>query len=390
MSVSAPGSDREAGAFLRHGGRLAAARGAFPDAPAPWLDLSTGINPRPYRARRADPAALRRLPDPEEVAALEAAAAAAFGVTPDRVVATPGTEAALRALPRVLGARSVAIVSPTYGGHAEAWRLAGARVSHGSWDEARHSAAEAVVLVNPNNPDGAQVQDPDAGDRWLIIDEAFVETAPELSSAPTRFPSPLAGEGGRRSLTDEGAAELAVPAAVGGFAVVHSPSSDPAHAGPPSPARGEGAPDGRRTVILRSFGKFYGLPGVRLGFVIAEPGLAARIGAQFGDWPVSAEAIAAGLAAYADEDWAERTRLRLARDAARLDALLSANGFEVLGGTSLFRLAAAPDAGRRFEALARRGVLTRPFPDQPTWLRFGLPKPKDWPRLKAALEGSRR
>ena len=332
--MSAPGSDREAGAFLRHGGRLAAARGAFPDAPAPWLDLSTGINPRPYRARRADPAALRRLPDPEEVAALEAAAAAAFGVSPDRVAATPGTEAALRALPRVLGARSAAIVSPTYGGHAEAWRLAGARVSHGSWDEARHSAAEAVVLVNPNNPDGAQVRNPDVGDRWLIVDEAFVETAPELSLAPTL--------------------------------------------------------SSRRTVILRSFGKFYGLPGVRLGFVIAEPGLAGRIGAQFGDWPVSAEAIAAGLAAYTDDAWRERTRLRLARDAARLDALLSANGFEVLGGTSLFRLAAAPDAGRRFEALARRGVLTRPFPDQPTWLRFGLPKPKDWPRLKAALEGSRR
>lgn len=347
MPVSAPGSDREAGAFLRHGGRLAAARGAFPDAPAPWLDLSTGINPRPYPARRAHPAALRRLPDPEEVAALEAAAAAAFGVSPDRVAATPGTEAALRALPRVLGARSAAIVSPTYGGHAEAWRLAGARVSHGPWDEARHSAAEAVVLVNPNNPDGAHVRGPDVGDRWLIVDEAFVETVPELSVAPCLFSSPVTtGEGGGR------------------------------RAG--------------RTVVLRSFGKFYGLPGVRLGFVIAEPGLAGRIGAQFGDWPVSAEAIAAGLAAYTDDAWRERTRLRLARDAARLDALLGANGFEVLGGTSLFRLAAAPDAGRRFEALARRGVLTRPFPDQPTWLRFGLPKPKDWPRLKAALEGSRR
>ena len=345
MPVSAPGSDLQAGAFLRHGGRLAAARGAFPDAPAPWLDLSTGVNPRPYPARRADPAALRRLPDPEEVAALEAAAAAAFGVSPDRVAATPGTEAALRALPRVLGARSAAIVSPTYGGHAEAWRLAGARVSHGSWDEARHSAAEAVVLVNPNNPDGAQVRNPDVGDRWLIVDEAFVETAPDLSLAPTFFPSLLAGQGAR---------------------------------------------DSRHTLVLRSFGKFYGLPGVRLGFVIAEPGLAARIGAQFGDWPVSAEAIAAGLAAYPDEAWRERTRLRLARDAARLDGLLRANGFEVLGGTSLFRLAAAPDAARRFEALARRGVLTRPFPDQPTWLRFGLPKPKDWPRLKAALEGSRR
>lgn len=330
--MSAPASDRDAGVFLRHGGRLAAAKGAFPDAPAPWLDLSTGINPRAYPAPRATPEALRRLPDPEEVRALEAVAARAFGVDADRVVATPGTEAALRVLPRILGARSAAIVSPTYGGHAEAWRLAGAKVKAVTPDQIAASAAEAVVLVRPNNPDGAVVCAPDLAGRWLIVDEAFVETAPQLSVA--------------------------------------------AEAGP-------------RTIVLRSFGKFYGLPGVRLGFVIAEPGLAARVAAQFGDWPVGAEAIAAGLAAYADDAWAERTRLRLAADAARLNGLLIASGFNVLGGTSLFRLASAPDAGRRFEHLARCGVLTRPFPDQPTWLRFGLPKPKDWPRLKAALESFR-
>ena len=330
--VSVPASDLDAGAFLRHGGRLAAAKGAFPDAPAPWLDLSTGINPRAYPAPRATPEALRRLPDPEEVRALEAVAARAFGVDADRVVATPGTEAALRVLPRILGARSAAIVSPPYGGHAEAWRLAGAKVKAVTADQIAASAAEAVVLVRPNNPDGAVVCAPDLAGRWLIVDEAFVETAPQLSVA--------------------------------------------AEAGP-------------RTIVLRSFGKFYGLPGVRLGFVIAEPGLAARVAAQFGDWPVGAEAIAAGLAAYADDAWAERTRLRLAADAARLNGLLIASGFNVLGGTSLFRLASAPDAGRRFEHLARCGVLTRPFPDQPTWLRFGLPKPKDWPRLKAALESFR-
>lgn len=342
MPVSAPASDRQLEVFLRHGGRLAAAKGAFPDAPAPWLDLSTGINPQPYRARRASAAALARLPDPEEVAALEAAAARALGVPPDHVAATPGTEAALRALPRLLGARSVAIASPTYGGHAEAWRLAGAKVSDVPRDQLAASAAEALVLVNPNNPDGAATQSLDVGDRWLIVDEAFVDTAPELSWAPRLFPSPLVGEG-----------------------------------------RG-------RTIILRSFGKFYGLPGVRLGFVIAPPGLAGRVSAQFGDWPLGAEAIAAGLAAYPDAAWAQRTRARLDRDAARLDKMLVAAGYEIVGGTSLFRLVAAEDAQRRFLALARRGVLVRPFPTQPTWLRFGIPKSKDWPRLEAALEGSRR
>ena len=333
MSVSAPASDPNLEDFLRHGGRLAAARRAFPDAPRPWLDLSTGINPRPWKGARATAASLTRLPDPDEIKALEAAAAAAFGVSPDRVAAVPGAEAALRALPRLLGARSVAIAAPTYGGHAEAWRLAGAKVHCVASGDLAAAATEAVVVVNPNNPDGARRDDLEPGDRWLIVDESFVETAPELSVA---------------------------------------------------------ARAGHRLIVLRSFGKFYGLAGVRLGFVIAEPGLAARVAAQFGDWPVSAEAIAAGTAAYADSGWRERTAARLAKDAARLDGLLAATGFEVLGGTSLFRLASTPDAARRFTALARRGVLTRPFSDQPTWLRFGLPKPKDWPRLQSALEGSRR
>lgn len=351
MSASAPGSDPVLAEFLRHGGRLAAARAAFPDAPSSWLDLSTGINPRPYPAPRATAAALRRLPDPEEVAALEAAAARAFGVSPDRVAATPGTEAALRAIPRLIGARSVAIVAPTYGGHAEAWRLAGAKVACVAWERARNGAEEAVVLVNPNNPDGRVIAEPDIGGRWLIIDEAFVETAPHLSLA--RSDPSILGDVDRR------------------------PSAET-----------EAVCGARSRIILRSFGKFYGLPGVRLGFVIAEPGIAARVSAAFGDWPVSAEAISAGLAAYADAAWAEQTRTRLQADAVRLDGLLRKAGMEIVGGTSLFRLAAVPDAGRRFLALARQGVLVRPFSDQPTWLRFGLPKPKDWPRLAAALEGS--
>lgn len=332
MSVSARGSDPALEVFLRHGGRLAAARAAFPDAPAPWLDLSTGINPRPYPAPRAGAAAMRRLPDPEEVSELEAIAAGAFGVSRDRVVAIPGAEAGLRLLPRLLGARSAAIIAPTYGGHAEAWRLAGARVRCATWDEARHGADEAIVVVNPNNPDGAQREIAEVGGRWLIVDESFVETAPHLS-------------------------------------VTRS--------------------EGRTTIVLRSFGKFYGLPGVRLGFVVAEPGLAARVSAAFGDWPVSAEAIAAGRAAYADLAWQTGARARLSADAERLDGLLRKAGFDIVGGTSLFRLAAAPDAERRFMMLAGLGVLVRPFSDHPTWLRFGLPKPKDWPRLAAALESFR-
>lgn len=317
----------------RHGGRLAAARARFPSAPEPWLDLSTGVNPRPWRGARAAPAALARLPDPEAVRDLEALAARAFGLPADRVAATPGTEAAIRALPWLTGARSVGVVSPTYGGHGEAWRLAGARVEPILRGALADAPFEAVVLVNPNNPDGAVVAPAElaqaAGDRWLIVDEAFVETAPELS----------------------------VASAAGG-----------------------------RLVVLRSFGKFYGLAGVRLGFVLAEPAFAQRVRDHFGDWPLGAEAICAGAGAYADDGWAQATRARLARAAARLDRALVAAGYEVVGGTSLFRLVRRADAARRFEGLASRGVLVRPFIDQPDWLRFGLPPAGAWSRLAQALE----
>jgi cobalamin biosynthetic protein CobC len=324
--------------WRRHGGQLAEAAAAFPAAPQPWLDLSTGINPHPWAGPRADAAALRRLPDPAETAALEAAAAMAFGVADaGRVAAVPGAEAGLRLLPRLTGARSVAIVSPTYGGHAEAWRAAGREVRLiGPGEPA--GDVEALLIVNPNNPDGRQtprealIRLAAEGRRWLIVDESFVEVAPELS----------------------------VAASAGG-----------------------------RLVVLRSFGKFYGLPGARLGFVVADPAVIVGVRAAFGDWPVCADAIAAGGAAYADGAWAAQTRARLGDGAARLDRLLARAGFEIVGGTPLFRLASSPNAAAWFERLARAGVLVRPFEAQPAWLRFGPPGAEpDWTRLQNVLEGN--
>ena len=137
--------------------------------------------------------------------------------------------------------------------------------------------------------------------------------------------------------------------------------------------------------VLRSFGKFYGLPGLRLGFVIADPVLKAKVHATFGDWPVSAAAVAAGRATYADLNWQDSARKRLQLSAKRLDRLLLRNSFQIIGGTSLFRLAAHPDAARCFRILADASILVRAFADQSTWLRLGLPRPADWKRLTAAL-----
>lgn len=323
-------------ARIPHGGRLAQAQAEHPSAPSPWLDLSTGINPQGWRKGRAAMSELARLPDPADTAALEAAAAKAFGVEAGRVVAVAGAEAGLRLLPEMLGVGRVAVASPTYGSHADAWRRAGAQVLEVARERLFEAEAEAFVVVNPNNPDGAAAAGAAlveaAAGRWLVIDESFVEVEPGLSAAAL--------------------------------------------------ATG-------RTAVLRSFGKLFGLAGVRLGFVVCDLALAERIRRRIGDWPVGADAMSMGRAAYADADWAERTRARLRRDAARLDRMLIAAGFDVVGGTSLFRLARAPDAQARARRLAGQGVLARTFDHDPTLIRFGLPGRNHWRRLQTALETSR-
>jgi cobalamin biosynthetic protein CobC len=334
-----------AGRFAHHGGRLGAARSLFPDVQQPWVDLSTGINPRSYPAPRAAQRARNRLPDPAELARLETLAAATFGVDdPARIVATAGTESALRLLPQVVNLKAAVIVGPTYGSHADAWTHAGALTQTIGPDELRSHAERAVCLtiVNPNNPDGRIVerarllalQDSlNAHDGTLIVDEAFADVAPEVSVA----------------------AEAGTAAA-------------------------------QRLVVLRSFGKFFGLAGLRLGFIVAAAPLAAAIRGLIGEWPVSSDAIAAGLAAYADRRWMDRERVVLQKSARRLDGLLALSGFELAGGTSLFRLARAANARERFARLLAAGILVRPFDFDPSLLRFGLPRGREqWRRLGAAL-----
>jgi cobalamin biosynthesis protein CobC len=326
--------------FAHHGGRLGAARAAYSQAPQPWIDLSTGINPQSYPAPRPRGVTLNRLPDTAELSQLESVAAAAFGVDePGRVVATGGTEPALRLLPYVLRQKAAIVAGPTYASHADGWERAGVPSRAGSIAD-----QTALIVVNPNNPDGRLV----SRDRLRQLHDA------------------LASRGGVL-VVDEAFAEVAPQASVANIA---------------------GTSVAEHLVVLRSFGKFYGLAGVRLGFVIGSPVFAARVRGVIGDWPVSVHALAAGLAAYGDRQWTERMRTRLAATARRLDGLLSRYGFEVVGGTSLYRLVRAGDAPARFERLAAAGILTRPFQHDSTLLRFGLPgTPAAWRRLEAAVAG---
>jgi cobalamin biosynthesis protein CobC len=138
--------------------------------------------------------------------------------------------------------------------------------------------------------------------------------------------------------------------------------------------------------VLRSFGKAYGLPGLRLGFALCAPAHAARLRATQGPWSVSGPALAAAAIALQDAAWLHEARGFAAQSARRLDALLSAAGFGVVGGSSLFRLVESVHAARSFARLCSAGILTRRFDELPNWLRFGLPAgPRDFGRLAKAL-----
>jgi cobalamin biosynthesis protein CobC len=126
-------------------------------------------------------------------------------------------------------------------------------------------------------------------------------------------------------------------------------------------------------VILRSFGKFYGLAGLRLGFAIAAPNTIERISAGLGPWPCSGPALLIGAAALGDQQWADDTRGKLDQEARKLDEVLAKAGFTSAGGTPLFRLARHRRAAKLHAVLARRHIWCRSFDWADDLLRFGLP-----------------
>jgi cobalamin biosynthetic protein CobC len=322
----------EAAALRYHGGNLQAARRLFPHAPEPWIDLSTGINPLPYPVGPISNDAWTRLPD---AAALEDAARAAYSAAPAAgVVPAPGAQALIQLLPRVFPARRVGILGVTYQEHATAWQASGAEIVNVP-TLADLAKFDVAVVVNPNNPDG-RLSPPQALAELagragrLIVDEAFMDLL-----------------GRQHSL------------------VPHLPGN---------------------AIVLRSFGKAYGLAGVRLGFAVASAGDCTRLRAALGPWAVSGPAIEIGRRALADAGWLAQTAQRLHQEAGELDRLLRFARFTILGGTPLFRLAQRDDTDAVFRQLCQAGILTRPFQARPDWLRFAIPHaPEAWARLQAAL-----
>ena len=320
-----------------HGGGLARAMRHF-GAGDDWIDLSTGINPWPYPVPDLPDSAWQRLPDEDALAALKAAARGFYGAGPEApIAAAPGSQALIQLLPRLLPPGEVAVIGPSYAEHARCWRLAGHSVTETSKLEA--ATAPVLIVVNPNNPDGR---------RW---------------SPETLFDAIRKREEDGLVVIDEAFAEVALPAV--------------------SLAAAAGMPG---LVVLRSFGKFFGLAGLRLGFALGPAALVERIEDALGPWAVSGPALALGRAALADAGWASAMRARLAARAAELDAVLARHGLEAEGGTDLFRLVRSGQAGAVFERLGQAHILVRSFSFRPDWLRFGLPPDADaLARLERAL-----
>jgi cobalamin biosynthetic protein CobC len=317
---------------LVHGGDLGAVMRRFPDAPKPWLDLSTGINPVPYPVGALAEEAWSRLPSRDDEHALLAAAARRYGVRDvAMILAAPGTQALIQILPRLVPTSRVAVLGPTYEEHEACWARHGHDVQVVD-DVSRASGADVVVVVNPNNPTGTILKTLAPPNRLLVVDEAFIDFLPAEASLAGTLPP--------------------------------------------------------RTIVLRSFGKTYGLAGLRLGFAIAEREVIQRLRGELGPWAVSGPALAIGRRALADDDWLSATRERLVADSARLDGVLRAAGFEILGGTVLFRLARHPSAALFISRLAQHGIHVRAFAHSPDRLRFGLPGSDEaFRRLAAALGG---
>ena len=322
--------------MLEHGGNLRAAAAQFGRPLHDWVNLSAGLNPRWYPAPSLPDNAWHRLPENDP--ALLHAAQAYYGAP--HMLAVAGTQAAIQALPALRPPSRVVVAAPSYAEHAHHWARHGhsmRQVAYGELDAALPEC-DVLVVCNPNNPTGARVP-PErllawadhlaARGGWLVVDEAFADMTPQCSVA--------------------------------------------AHSARPG------------LIVLRSIGKFFGLAGVRAGFVGAEPDLLARLADALGPWTVSGPAQAICIAALTDRAWQQRARQTLNESASRMRALLATHGI-ASQGCALFQWWPETHAEEFREHMAQRGVWVRLFSNAARGIRLGLPANEAaWRRLENAL-----
>lgn len=322
--------------MLEHGGNLHHAARQFGRSLADWIDLSTGINPHWYPVPATSERAWHRLPEADP--ALVQAACCYYGAPAMLPVA--GTQAAIQALPRLRAPSRVVVAAPSYAEHAHHWGQHGHSLRQVAYADLAQAIdnCDVLVICNPNNPTGERIAPAQllawaeqlaARGGWLVVDEAFGDT--------------------------EDAASLGAHSARPGL------------------------------VVLRSVGKFFGLAGLRLGFVAAQPPLLSALADLLGPWTVSGPAQQVALAALSDTTWQAAMRARLLQEGARLRQLLAAHGI-ASAGTALFQWWPEPRAEQFWRHMAQHGIWIRLFRHAAHGIRLGLPPDEPaWLRLQQAL-----
>lgn len=323
--------------MLEHGGNLQDAMRRFGRARADWLDLSTGINPHGYPVPPLAADAWQRLPD--DNAELMDAACRYYGAA--QLLPVAGSQMAIQSLPRLRPPSRVVVAAPSYTEHAHHWRQHGHTLREVAYAQlaAVVSDCEVLVVCNPNNPTGERIAPATLQDwaaqlaergGWLIVDEAFADMTPETSVAAWRNQPGL--------------------------------------------------------IVLRSIGKFFGLAGLRLGFVAAQPALLRTLADTLGPWTVSGPAQQIGVAALRDSNWQAATREHLRSAGQRLRSLLQAANLNS-AGSALFQWWPEAQAEAFWQHMAERGIWVRLFPQAARGIRLGLPgDDASWQRLTLALQ----
>lgn len=343
---------------MLHGGDISLVIEGFGGEREDWLDLSTGINLISYHVdadlMHQD---LQSLPSKEHLDACLAAARSAYNVPEGAAIAAgPGTQALIQWMPLLaqysftqspspVVSRKCLIVGPTYSEHANAFALHGFDIQEipSLPQSGDFGAGDCIVIVNPNNPDGRIWEAEELIDlatqaravgAFIVLDEAFADVADHLSLLPK---------------------------------MKNLPSDSP-------------------IVILRSFGKFFGLAGVRLGFAIGASPLIERLSTFLGPWTVSTPALKLGISALGDHAWACAMRSTLIKRSDLLDEICTKHGLELIGGSSLYRLFSSQHSLALHRHLAERRIWTRIFSYSDTYLRLGVPMTDDQlSRLEHAL-----
>lgn len=322
--------------MLEHGGNLTLAARQYGIPLDDWLDLSTGINPNGYPIPEIPPAIWQQLPIDDD--GLIEAARTYFGC--QLALPTAGSQAALQILPKLRQPCRVAMPSPMYKEHAHAWQRGGHQISSFTnlLNENVLNNADVVLLCNPNNPTATTFSPADLlslhaelhkRGGWLIVDEAFMDVTPENSIAQH--------------------------------------------------AHLEGL------LVLRSLGKFFGLAGARVGFLLAGQQMLTKVQEELGPWSLTGASRFIAKQALNDHAWQQNTRIQLLANSQRLAALLARYNLTPQAGTGLFQYVPTKQAEAWQRHLAKQGIWVRLFAETPA-LRFGLPTENGWEKLENALK----